>query len=216
MLPAIVRQPIKPTDQPPLLVLLHGYGSNEQDLIGLSEELDSRLLVVSLRAPLECDFGGYAWFEIQWGPDGISVDGKQALISRDIVIDVLKMLPDALQVRPSKVFLGGFSQGAIMSLGVAASHPELVDGVLMLSGRLLPEFTSNQLSDRFKTVPFLVQHGTMDQVLAITGAREVKAFLEGEGVSVEYHEYPMAHEISRESLDDMATWLFEQIGDSAS
>jgi phospholipase/carboxylesterase len=56
----------------------------------------------------------------------------------------------------------------------------------------------------------------MDQVLAITGAREVKAFLEGEGVSVEYHEYPMAHEISRESLDDMATWLFEQIGDSAS
>ena len=212
MLQAVIRRPQIESDQPPLLVLLHGYGSNEQDLIGLSDELDPRLCIVSLRAPLECDFGGFAWFEIAWGADGIQANGEQALASREILIEVLQMLPEALSIRPSKMLLGGFSQGAIMSLGVASARPDLLDGVIMLSGRLLPQFEQDARDEKFSKLPFLVQHGPADQVLSIEGAREVKRFLEVEGVSAEYFEYPMGHEISPASLEDLAGWIFEQIG----
>ena len=80
------RRPTREAGAPPLLILLHGIGSNEEDLIGLEPYLDERFLIVSARAPFPYGWGGYAWFEIQWMPDRIAIDRAQAEQSRDLLV----------------------------------------------------------------------------------------------------------------------------------
>jgi len=211
MLQALIRRPIVPTSSGPLLVLLHGLGANEHDLMGLERDFDPKLTIVCLRAPLEYQFGGFAWFEIQWLPDGIHVDPQQALQSLDILLETLRNLPSQLDLQPSQTFLGGFSQGAIMSLGASLAEPGLFDGVLLLSGRMLPEFAQVDPSPTFAKLPFYVQHGLNDQVLPVSGARTIKSFLESAGCPLTYLEYSMGHEINQPSLKQMTRWLNERI-----
>jgi phospholipase/carboxylesterase len=186
-------------------------GADEHDLIGLAPELDRRLLVVSLRAPNEYEFGGYAWFDVKWDESGVHADEAGALRSRDLLLRTLSELPLDLGVSPSQLFIGGFSQGAMMSLGVSLSIPEKLSGVIALSGRLLETFVPEKEPDSFAQLPFLVQHGVQDQVVPVIGGREAKTYLEINGGPLTYQEFPMAHEITRESLDGVRLWLEHQI-----
>ena len=195
-----------------MLVLMHGLGSDEQDLMGLAPELDPRLMIVSLRAPRRCEFGGFAWFDVSWDADGVQVDEVQALESRAAVLETLKGLPAELGVQPSQTFIGGFSQGAIMSLGVGLSIPEELAGVLLLSGRLLPAFVPQEIHSSIARLPFLVQHGVNDVVLPAAGSREITAYLTSLGAPATFYEYPMGHEVSRESLGDAGAWLSSRLG----
>jgi phospholipase/carboxylesterase len=210
MLKAIIRRPINPTERPPILVLLHGLGADEHDLMGLAGELDPRLLVVSIQAPLEYG-GGYAWFEIQWEATGVRSVPEQAIASRDILIETIRMLPDSLGVDPSQILLAGFSQGAMMSVGVALAEPSLINGVISMSGRLVPEFDPEEPREGISAIPFLVQHGTTDPVLPVAGSRELRERLELFGCEVTYKEYPMAHEISMSRLADVRDWISERL-----
>jgi phospholipase/carboxylesterase len=210
MLKAIIRRPLTISENPPILVLLHGLGADEHDLMGLAGELDPRLLVVSIRAPLDYG-GGYAWFEIQWDANGVRIFPEQALASRDLLIETLRSLPAALGVEPSLVLLGGFSQGAMMSFGVAMAAPDLITGVISMSGRLLPEFVPAKRLPGTADLPFLVQHGTEDQVLPVEGSRQLRDRLEEIGCELTYREYPMAHEISMRSLADVRRWIDERL-----
>src|SRR6516225_7411273 len=114
----LVRQPIIEAGIPPLLLLLHGIGSNEQDLYGLAPFLDQRFLIISVRAPNTLGPGSYEWFEADF---------------------TLQEPVTAYDADPKQVYLMGFSQGAIMSASVALTRPELVAGVVLMSGRILPE-----------------------------------------------------------------------------
>jgi len=203
-LTGLIRNPAESSQESPLLVLLHGLGSNEQDLMGLAPELDPELRIVALRAPFAYGGMGYAWFSIDWTPDGIQVNTDQARQSIDTLIEDLEALQ--LEFSPSKLFLGGFSQGAIMSFGVSLRRPDLLDGVLLLSGRDVPEFYATGAAD-IQGKPYLVQHGTEDTVLPIEGARDLRATLERLGADVTYHEYPMGHTIDEDSLADLNAWL---------
>ena len=212
MLHAIVRRPIIPSETIPILVLLHGLGADEHDLMGLASELDGRFLVVTLRAPLEYGPTGYAWFEITWEADGVHVVPEQVLASRDLLLETLKELPKALDLEGSPLYLGGFSQGAMMSLGSALAEPNLFSGVILMSGRWMPELLPAEPNEDLKNVPFLVQHGTVDQVLPVAGSRAIRDYLEGIGCDVNYAEYPMAHEINMKSLLNIRDWLGERLG----
>lgn len=199
-------QAVRLGNQPggPLLVLLHGLGSNERDLMAFAPYLDPRLTVVGFRAPRPYGFGGFAWFDIEWLPEGKVIDEDQAEESRSILIANIERLRTELS--PSRVIVGGFSQGAMMSLGVALSRPDLVDGVLMMSGRGLPRFLATPPS-AIQNVPFFVQHGVEDEVLPIEDGREVRDALQGLGVPLEYREYPMGHEVNMNSLQDAIQWV---------
>jgi len=100
----------------------------------------------------------------------------------------------------------------MMSLGVAWSIPERLSGVMMLSGRLVPDFLVGEAPTKFGELPFLVQHGILDNVLPVAGAREAETYLEGKGCPLTYFEYSMGHEISRESLSDARDWIEDLIG----
>src|SRR3954454_24988220 len=114
----IVREPaaMKPGTRPPLLLLLHGIGSNEQDLLGLSPELDPRFLVASLRAPITLQRGSYAWYHTQFLPTGYVIDEAAAEQSRQVLLKFVDEIVNAHDADPAKVFLMGFSQGCIMSV----------------------------------------------------------------------------------------------------
>ncbi len=211
VLQKLIRPPDSPSDLPPVLVLMHGLGADEHDLMGLASELDERLCVVSLRAPGRCEFGGYAWFDVTWDENGVHADEEGALAARELVLTELESLPEALGFQPAKLFLGGFSQGAMMTLGVALNSPQILSGAILLSGRLLPKFVPNEVSPDLIRLPFLIQHGVADQVVPVAEAREAKRFLEGMGVPLAYQEYPMGHEISFESLENIRIWLSNQI-----
>ena len=208
----LARPPIIEAGTPPLLLLLHGIGSNEHDLYGLAPFLDKRFLIISVRAPNTLGPGSYAWFEADFTPQGPVINPEQAEASRKTLITFLKEAITAYGADPKQVYLMGFSQGAIMSASVALTQPELVAGAVLMSGRILPEIrpliASNEELSGF---PFLVVHGTVDMVLPITHGHASRELLSSLPVDLTYHEYPMGHEVNQESLSDVTTWLTEQL-----
>jgi phospholipase/carboxylesterase len=194
--------------QSPLLLLFHGYGSNERDLMGLAPELDTRLRIISVRAPIELAPEMFTWFPIEFTPDGITVDRDAAGRVRDQLIEFIRKLIDTLKPAGNKVFIMGFSQGAVMNYLTAFRNPELLHGVISLSGQLpdiKPEM--NALPEGLSALPFLVQHGLFDSVLPITKGRQANEWLRNVTTDLTYSEYPMAHQIDQASLGFLVSWL---------
>jgi phospholipase/carboxylesterase len=202
----LVRKPAEPEERPALIVLLHGIGSHEADLMSLAPEVAPQAHAVTLRAPHS--YGpGYAWFQVHWDATGKHIDVEQALESLDRLVPVIEALPEEFGVPRSRFILGGFSQGAMMALGIAMRRPRVAAGIMLLSGSVLPPFVPEGIDSAIQDLPFLVQHGLQDQVLPVDGAREMKEFLEGQGSQVDYFEYSMGHEVSLHSLLDMRSWV---------
>jgi phospholipase/carboxylesterase len=203
---AVARPAQSESANPPVLVLLHGLAADEYDLIGLADELSPEWFAVSYRAPHLTGYGGYSWFGIQFLADGSRlIDEDQALESRELLIQELKLLPDALGFKPSRFVLAGFSQGAMMASGILFKEPRIADAYWLMSGRLVPQFVIPQISSDPK--PVLAQHGLYDEVLPVTEGRELATQIRDIGHRLETHEYPMGHQISAASLDDARAWL---------
>ncbi len=195
-------------DPPPLLLLLHGYGSNEADLFGLAPYLDPRFLILSARAPYTITHGSYAWFELGWTSTGITIDARQAEASRKLVSEFIGAAVRAYRADPARVYLCGFSQGAMLTASVALTQPELVAGAVLMSGRVPDELRPSLApAARLAGKPLLVVHGLYDQVLPIANGRASRAMLELLPVNLTYREYPMAHEVSADSLAEVTGWL---------
>jgi phospholipase/carboxylesterase len=196
----------------PILVMLHGYGSNEKDLISLAPYLDRRLRIISLRAPLPLGEEMYGWFPIEFTPTGITVDRQTANRTTELLVAFLRDLIAENLPSGHKVFLMGFSQGAVMNYLTAFRAPELLHGIISLSGQLpdtRPE--PGTLTPALKTLPFLVQHGLYDDVLPIEKGREAAEWLKSSVDDVVYREYPMAHQIDDDSLAFLADWLHKRV-----
>lgn len=192
----------------PMLILLHGFGSHEQDLFGLHPYLDERFQVVSARAPITLQPGSFAWYRIQWQADGsVLMDDKEAAAAIDIAADFVRAAVAAYDADPARVYVAGFSQGAIMSECVALTQPGLVAGAVLMSGRTLELLRTRGLKPGAAYPPMIVTHGTADTVLPVQEGRATREFLTDLGVTFNYHEYSMAHQISDECLDDVDSWL---------
>lgn len=199
---------MKAEGPPPLLLLLHGVGSNEQDLFGLTPYLDRRALVVSARAPVMLGQGAYGWFNIELTPRGIVADLGQAKKSLEALPGFIDELVETYGADERGVYLLGFSQGAMMSLALMLTRPERLAGVVAMSGRL-PEQVLEHPHDRkaLAGMPVLVTHGLYDTMLPVENGRAARKHLETLPVKLTYREYPMAHEVSMESLRDVSHWL---------
>ncbi len=197
---------------PPLLLLLHGVGSNEEDLFGLAPYLDERFLLVSARAPVALEYGGYGWFRIDFTPRGMAADLEQAKKSLEMLPGFIDGLVDTYGADARRVYLAGFSQGAMMSLALLLTRPEKLAGVVAMSGRL-PRQVLEREPDReaLDGKPVLITHGLYDPVLPVENGRAARDYLEALPVALTYREYPMAHEVSAESLRDVTRWLADAL-----
>lgn len=197
----------------PALILLHGVGANETSLLGLAAQLDPRFQVISVRAPLELQPGGYGFFHVQFTPEPVIV-AEEAEASRQALTELIPALVAGYGLDPAQVYVLGFSQGAIMGASLALSRPDLVAGLVMLSGRILPEArpTFAPRADLAR-LPVFVGHGVQDGKLGIHHGRASRELLSGLGVRLSYHEYAMGHEVGAAEIADLNAWLAARLAE---
>lgn len=193
--------------------MLHGYGANEYDLMGLVDALDPRFTVISVRAPLSLGNSGYAWFPLSFTDEGIKVlDTKSAIQSRALILRFLDEVVAHYAINPKQIILMGFSQGSSMAYSIALTEPHRLSAMVAMSGRLPDERLLKLASpEQLIHLSVFVSHGIYDQILSIQNGRESAARLRELQVKVTYKEYPMAHQISPECLSDISLWLTERL-----
>ena len=204
-----IREPKIKLDKNPLLLLIHGYGSNEEDLFSFAPELPDDSYVISVRAPYDLQPYGHAWYAIHFDADENKFsDNVQAKQSVEIIASFIDEIVKQYPIDTENVTLIGFSQGAILSYATALTYPEKVTKVVALSGyfnqEILPEVIDTKAISHLK---FFVSHGTVDQVIPVDWARKAKPALENLGLEVEYQEYPIGHGVSPKNFFDFKNWL---------
>jgi len=186
--------------------MLHGYGANEYDLIGMADALDSRFTVISVRAPLSLGNGSYAWFPLAFTDEGIKVlDTKAAIQSRALILKFLDEVIAHYPINPKQIVLMGFSQGSSMAYSIALTEPHRLMGMVAMSGRLPDErLLKLAPAEHLKNFPIFVSHGLYDDILPIHNGRESERRLRELQFNVTYKEYPMAHQVSSACLADIS------------
>jgi len=184
------------------LVLLHGFGADEHDLLPLGHELDPRLRVVSLQAPIALDFGGRAWFNLEQTPQGFAFDVAEVAEGARLALEAV----EEIARRSPRPLLCGFSQGAGMALSVALARPDLTSGVLILSG-VPPRAQEPPAQGALHGLPAFVAHGLHDPLIPVEVGRATRDLLQRLGAGVTYREYPMGHMVIPAELSDARTWL---------
>ncbi len=205
----LIREPKIKKEKNPLLLLLHGYGSNEEDLFSFASELPDEYYVLSARAPYDLQPYGHAWYAITFDTDQNKFsDDKQAIESRDLIARFISELVSELPIDSENVTLIGFSQGTILSYAVALSYPEKIKRVVALSGYLNTEILASGYENKdFKNLKMFVSHGTQDQVIPVDWARKAPEALKNLGIDVTYKEYPIGHGVSPQNFYDLKNWL---------
>ncbi|NCG04431.1 MAG: phospholipase [Bacteroidetes bacterium] len=192
----------------PLLVLLHGYGSNDADLFSFAEYIPASFHVVSLQAPLTMGENSFAWFPIhftesmeRWtSPE--EVKKASDYINAFLVFYIAKHDFDN-----ENLYLMGFSQGAMLSYAVGLATKN-VKGIAALSGYIDPRVvkrTNTSLSSIY------VSHGTEDMVVPYAWAEQSVEVLKDYGLSPEFYSYPQGHGINQDNLISIVQWLQAQL-----
>ncbi len=208
----LIQEPKIKHDKNPLLILLHGYGSNEEDLFSFASELPQDHYVISVRAPFDLQPYGHAWYAIHFDADENKFsDNEQAKESVNLIASFIDEVIKQYPIDTKNVTLIGFSQGAILSYATALTYPEKISKVVALSGyfnqEIMPEVIDTNAISHLK---FFVSHGSVDQVIPVEWARKAKPALENLGLEVDYHEYPVGHGVAPQNFFDFKNWLVKQ------
>jgi phospholipase/carboxylesterase len=193
-----------------LLVLSHGRGADEYDLLPLADVLDParRLLVVTPRGPLSLPPGGAHWYVIR----EVGYPDPQTFL--DIYARLSGWLDDLQEetgIPPERTVLGGFSQGSVMSyaLGLGKSRPR--PAALVAFSGFLPTVEGFEFDLEGDLPPVAIGHGTYDPVIDVEFGRRARQTLESAGASVTYRESPMPHAIDPRFATELAGWIPEAL-----
>ncbi|MBK3493727.1 dienelactone hydrolase family protein [Viridibacillus sp. YIM B01967] len=195
------------TKQYPAIFLLHGMGSNEQDLPGLVADFQDNCHVFSLRGPIK-HAPGYAFFTIEeFGKPDRPVFDKVVHFIREFIDEAMFIY----KIDPTKVALMGFSQGAILAQSLALVLGDKLTAVIALSG-YIPEFVKTEYHKMsVEHMPIFISHGEYDYVLPHQWGVESKEFFESLGADVTFKSYPDGHGVTPANQLDLITFLKEQI-----
>ena len=191
----------------PLIIMLHGFGANMEDLAGLAPMINKEGYVYACpNAPLAFDLGGghagWGWMS----PRGMSTpeQGKKAEEMLGVFFD---QVFQRFKTEPGQAVLLGFSQGGGMTYRCGLEQPESFAGLAALSATLPDQELLTEKLPQTRGQSIFIAHGLHDPMIDIERAQTAKTFLEESGYTAEYHEYEMAHEISGDVIDDLVTWL---------
>jgi phospholipase/carboxylesterase len=218
MLKTVIRVPSnQPDDAPlPLVLLMHGRGADANDLADLAPMLDprggARFVFPNAPKPFEAYPGmtfGYTWFD-GWPPRGRSLEEARAA-----VLELIDALVARYPTPPGKLIVSGFSQGGLMSIDVGYRTRQQVAGIVVMSGAIAEEGAPDFAAK--KDIPVLIVHGTEDDMIPVLAARRARRLLEQHGIEPEYHEFPMGHHVTPESMavvrEFMAARLLQPAGE---
>jgi phospholipase/carboxylesterase len=198
--------------KPPVLVILHGYGADEHDLLVLADSVPPRFLVISLRAPIDLPWGGYAWYHLGQSPTGFVPDEPSRVASEQLLLSELAQIIEREGGEATDVILSGFSQGGAMaySLVGADTLPKTgiqLRGLLVMSGYIPREIVDNIRNKRFDGLPVMITHGELDDLITVEALTEAAAILESGGAIVTATRYPCGHGLLPETIEDIQRWM---------
>jgi len=197
------------------VIWLHGLGADGHDFepivarLGLPSDLSVRFIFPHAPSMPVTLNGGYimpAWYDIRESDLGIEHDHEGIMHSaRDI-----QMLIEQERMRgiaANRIILAGFSQGAAMALHVGLRQSEPLAGIMILSGYLLlPDLTA-QFSQAAKNTPLFMAHGIHDPVVPFSLGDQTRRTLESLGYTIQWHSYPMEHNVCPEEIRHIGAWL---------
>ncbi|UYN98463.1 MAG: phospholipase [Devosia sp.] len=193
------------------VVLLHGYGSDGRDLIGLAPAWQGLLpgaLFVSPNAPQPLGMGGYQWFPIDWTGDRVASRQLGIAEARPVVARFLSDLWAQTGIAPERTLLAGFSQGAMVALHVATAlpHDQQLMGVISFSGAFLPP--EGLGGPGLARPPVCLVHGDMDEVVDPNLSADADRVLRDAGFDVSYHvSRGTGHGIAPDGLDFASAFI---------
>lgn len=199
--------------KPPALFIMHGYGSNSQNMDWLPSKLDGRFYCINVQAPIQLNDNGYAWYSLKWH-NGQVTDYDRAGAEK-VVEDFSAFVQECISsygLDADRVYCTGFSQGAIMSLDMLLLHPEQTAGAAVMSGRLRDHTTERIIDkDALAGKPILITHGTTDPVIPIDEMRTGKNLLEQYKLNLEWFEYEGGHTVTPATLSKVQQWCTQQL-----
>ena len=205
----LIKEPQVVNEKNPLIVLIHGYGSNEEDLFSFASELPNEYYIVSVQAPYEVPPYGFAWYAISFDADMNKFsDDAQAIESRDLLVKFIEEICEKYPIDTKNVNLIGFSQGAILSYAIAVTYPEMINKVVALSGYFNPDIMTPKTDiSAYNNLKIFGSHGTVDQVIPVEWARKTANYLKPYNILFEYKEYPVGHGVAPQNFYDLKAFL---------
>jgi phospholipase/carboxylesterase len=204
------------------IVVLHGLGADGSDFVPVAQAMDlspvGPVRFVFPSAPVQpvTINAGYemrAWYDIfPPGPDGSRREDGPGLRASQAIVQQLIDREGARGVPAERVVLMGFSQGCAMTLLAGVRAPQRLAGLVALSGYLpLSQQTGAETSEASRGVPVFMAHGDADDVVVPERGEAARDALQALGYPVEWHAYPMAHEVCMEEIADLNAWLVQRL-----
>ncbi|WP_418513432.1 alpha/beta hydrolase [Corallibacter sp.] len=208
-----ITRPSTLKENAPLLIMCHGYGSDENDLFSFASELPEELFIISVRAPYPLEPYGNAWYAINFDAEqGKWSDDEQAKTSRDAIATFIEEACNVYPVNKNNVSLLGFSQGTILSYAVALTYPEKIKNIVALSGYINPNIIPDNPQDYdYSQLNFYCSHGSVDQVIPVDWARKAPNFLDALSIKHTYSEFPVGHGVAPQNFYELKDWLVSKI-----
>ena len=204
-----------PGDGPhPTLLVLHGWGANAFDLLGLAPHLCAgRFLVLCPQGPVQTPIGpgavGYGWYPLV---PGAAPAPHELRTARDHIVRFLDAAADRYPIDHKKLAVVGFSQGGVMAYTMAFGAPERFTALAALSTWCPPYAVENVADpEAVRYLTTLVQHGSRDELVSVERARESVEALRALRLPLTYREYDIGHEINHRSLADLSGWLSDHV-----
>lgn len=208
-----IKRPSTLNHNAPLLIMCHGYGSDENDLFSFASELSEELFIISVRAPYQLQPYGNAWYAINFDAEkGKWSDNEQAKTSRDLLSDFIDYAVSNYGVNKDNITLLGFSQGTILSYSVALTYPKKVKNIIGLSGYINEDIISKlSEAENYNHLDFYNSHGSVDQVIPVDWAKKTKPFLDRLKIKNTYSEFPVGHGVAPQNFYELKAWLEKRI-----
>ncbi|MFW6321338.1 MAG: alpha/beta hydrolase [Halohasta sp.] len=205
-------EPESSSDGPaPAVVVLHGRGANEQDLLPIARELPDEYHIVSLRAPDRLQ-GGYTWYELDLSAGGLQQSQPDAADFRrslDLVDESIEAAIEAYDLDADRLGLLGFSQGAITSMSLLLESPTDYGWVVALHG-YLPASHRELDPEGIVDKPLFIAAGRADQIIPAARTEAAAERFQELGAAVEYTAYDGPHGVGREELADLVEFVERQ------
>lgn len=204
----VVRSSNKSNIKTPLLVLLHGYGSNENDLFGMASSVPDNWNVISVRGPYKLAENSFRWYDVKMDNGKIRINVEEEEKSRKKLVDLISVLTNKYNVDSRKIVIAGFSQGANIAQSIGLGSPNIAAGFGVFSGRFVEEFIPYiNTPTVLKNSRAFISHGSGDNMLPKTYGAENLNKLTDLGIQTTYCEDTNGHSISPKQWNEFLIWL---------
>ena len=200
-----VREPENITSKTPILFMLHGYGSNEEDLFSFVPTLPKDWIIVSFRAPLKTQYEGFSWYDIDFMNQEKFINTDQAKESLDILLQYMMEITNRYGLTENETHLCGFSQGGILSYALGLQNPQLFSKIACLSAYPEEKILENIVKDKkqLQNLRFFVSHGTEDAVIPLEWGQKGAELLYDLGCYFSFREYMNGHGVNQKNYMDL-------------